>query len=65
MLDPCIVLDGAVIGTWRRSLGRRAVEIELRLFEPRSRLDPAIRAAAARYAAFLGLEAGAVTVTVR
>ena len=59
------LLDGQVIGTWRRTLGPRGVAIELRLFEPLSRLHPAIRTAASRYAAFLGRKPGAVQLTVR
>jgi Winged helix DNA-binding domain len=62
MLGPCIVLDGGVIGTWRRVLRRRTVAIELDLFESALNVKPAIRAAAARYAAFLGLAASSVTV---
>jgi hypothetical protein len=57
MLDPCIVLDGRVIGTWRRTLGRNTVDIELDLFDRAAQgLHPAITAAAARYGAFVGLE---------
>ncbi len=58
MLSPCVVLNGRVIGTWRRTLARAAVAIELDLFEePARRGSTAITAAARRYGAFLGLEA--------
>jgi hypothetical protein len=58
MLSPCVVLNGRVIGTWRRTLARGAVAIELDLFEePARRGSTAITAAARRYGAFLGLEA--------
>ncbi len=57
MLDPVVVLDGRVVGTWRRELGRRAVAIEVELFGSAS---PAVREAifqaAQRYGDFLGLE---------
>ena len=56
MLDPCVVVDGEVIGTWRRTAGRREVTIEIDPFEPAWRLPQAISAAAARYGAFLGLD---------
>jgi hypothetical protein len=58
MLSPCIVVSGRVVGSWRRTLGHREVDVEVDLFEP---LSPAARrgvaAAANRYGAFLGLEA--------
>jgi hypothetical protein len=58
MLGPCVVLDGRVVGTWRRTLRRGVVEIELDLFERQpSRVREAVEAAAARYARFLGLPA--------
>jgi len=58
MLGPCVVVDGRVVGTWRRTLRRRIVEVELGLLEPvSSRAGQAIEAAAARYGEFLGLEA--------
>ena len=53
MLGTCVVLDGRVIGTWRRTLARAAVD----LFEaPTRREHQAITVAAQRYGAFLGLE---------
>jgi hypothetical protein len=55
MLAPAIVLDGQVIGTWRRTPARGQVVLELDLFEPpAARRLPALRRAADRYAAFLG-----------
>ena len=58
MLSPCVVLGGRVVGTWRRSLGRAGVTIELALFaKPASPDRDRIASAAERYAAFLGLEA--------
>jgi hypothetical protein len=57
LLRPCIVVDGRVVGTWRRSLGPGEVSVELDLFEavaaPERR---AVAAAAERYGEFLGLE---------
>ena len=58
MLHPCIVVDGRVIGTWRRVLTRTTVAIELDLFEAPSRRERRnIAHAASRYGAFLGLQA--------
>ena len=58
MLGPCVVFDGRVIGTWRRTLTRTAVAIDIDWFEvPAPRANQAIAAAARRYGAFLGLEA--------
>jgi hypothetical protein len=64
ILDPCIVVDGAVIGTWRRTVKRRRLAIELDLFKP-ARRHPPIADAAARYGAFLGLEVGAARRAAR
>jgi len=36
MLDPCVVVVREVIGTWRRTAGRREVTIEIDPFEPRA-----------------------------
>lgn len=56
LLAPCVVVDGRVIATWRRELGRGAVAIAITPFDP-PRGERAIIAAARRYAAFLGLDA--------
>jgi hypothetical protein len=54
MLNPCVVRDGQVIGTWSRTLTANAVAVDIRLFAPSSHDAHAIRAAAERYGAFLG-----------
>jgi Winged helix DNA-binding domain len=57
MLDPCVVFDSHVIGTWRRVFVRTTVAIEIDLFKtPTSRELRAILVAAERYGSFLGLE---------
>jgi hypothetical protein len=57
ILRPCVLVDGQVVGTWRRVLGRKRVEIQLALLEkPAASARAMIDQAAARYAAFLGLE---------
>jgi hypothetical protein len=58
MLDPCLVDRGRVVGTWRRELGKNAVNVELAWFERPSREQrTAALLAVERYAAFVGLEA--------
>ncbi len=57
MLSPSVVVNGQVIGTWRRELSRDEVSVELRPFHPLTAaqsklLDAAVR----RYGAFLELE---------
>jgi hypothetical protein len=56
MLNPVIVIDGRVVGTWKRALTRTAVTVTLAPFDG---LNPtihgAVAAAASRYGAFLGL----------
>jgi hypothetical protein len=55
MLNPTVVIDGRVVGVWRRVLGGDQVLVELDLFEPVSRkARTAIDAAALRYGDFLG-----------
>jgi hypothetical protein len=56
ILPPVVVIDGNVVGTWRRDLGRKGVRIAVSLWEavPRAGRDD-IRAAAERYAAFVEL----------
>jgi hypothetical protein len=57
-LGMCVVLDGRVIGTWRRTLARADAAIEIDLFEAVARRShPAIITAAERYASFVGLKA--------
>jgi len=57
ILRPSVVLDGRVIGTWRRELARAAVTVEVDLFErPTSEQREAIDAAAKRFGDFLELD---------
>ena len=57
LLQRAIVIDGHTVGSWRRTLGRSTVRIQARLFGTPSRGQRReLRAAAERFAAFLGLE---------
>jgi Winged helix DNA-binding domain len=52
---PLVVVDGTVVGQWRRRLTDRAVAVEVDWFEtPTATAARAAHAAARRYAAFLG-----------
>jgi hypothetical protein len=58
LLGPNLVLDGRVIGSWRRTTTAKKVTIELAPWKKLAAKDhAAVEEAAARYAAFLGLEA--------
>ena len=58
---PVIVLDGQVIGIWKRKLAQNKVVVEVELFKPANQtLFHKIEAAAARFAHFLGLESASV-----
>lgn len=59
---PTIVSGGRIIGTWKRTLKKKAVEIAVEPFRPldADELD-ALAAAAARYGAYLGLPAKLVS----
>jgi hypothetical protein len=52
LLAPCVVVDGAVVGTWSRVLKKTTVEVAVRFFGE----EFPVEAAVARYAAFLGRE---------
>ncbi|MGC4016335.1 MAG: winged helix DNA-binding domain-containing protein [Luteolibacter sp.] len=56
MFLPMLVVDGKIVGTWKRAIGRRRVTVSLGSFGtlPKSR-SRAIHAAAARYGEFLSL----------
>jgi hypothetical protein len=53
MLDPCVVVDGRVVGTWKRTLAKAEVAIDIAAFTRAS--ARAFAGAAKRYATFLGL----------
>lgn len=63
VLSNAVVIDGRFAGTWRKTLVRDAVRVEV---TPERRLTPAgrraVAAAASRYGRFLGLPAG-VSIT--
>jgi hypothetical protein len=51
-----VVVDGRVVGSWKRTFQKKTVVIALRLFEPLSEAQTqAIRAAAGRFGRFLGM----------
>jgi hypothetical protein len=53
MLNPCVVLDGHVVGQWRRTLARTTVTVAITPFRKLAPADVgAITRAAERYAAF-------------
>jgi hypothetical protein len=56
LFNHTIVLNGSVVGTWRRTLKKDAVLVALKLFQPLSATETrAVVAAAERYAAFLNV----------
>ncbi len=56
LLNPCVVVDGRVVATWRRTLARDEVAIQIDPFSSLPAGDrQAVMAAARRYARFLGL----------
>ncbi len=55
MLAATVVLDGRIVGTWRRTVRARRVDIGISLFEPLTGCERAIDAAAERYGRFLNL----------
>ncbi|HEX4662548.1 MAG TPA: winged helix DNA-binding domain-containing protein [Candidatus Saccharimonadales bacterium] len=58
MFLPTIVIDGQVVGLWKRTIGAKSVKINLLPFEKLTGKDlEAIKKAAKRYGDFLGLSA--------
>lgn len=56
VLNPTIVINGRVAGTWKRTLNKKAVGIEARPFSPLTKAEKrAVADAADRYGAFLDL----------
>ncbi len=52
---PMLVIDGQVVGTWKRAVKKGSLEISLTPFRTLDIPEPQIAAAAGRYARFLGL----------
>lgn len=58
LLNPAVLVDGRVVGSWKRTIDKRSVSIETRLWRPLKRAEhAALQEAARRFAAFLGLGA--------
>jgi hypothetical protein len=57
LLSPVVVIDGLVVGTWKRSLDRQGVTIDTQLARELARDErDALQTAVAGYGRFLGLE---------
>jgi hypothetical protein len=55
VLRPTLVIDGCVVGTWRRAIARGRVDVNVRPFRALSASERSgVEAAARRYGAFLG-----------
>ena len=62
LFSSTIVIDGKVVGTWRRELTKKAVRISSSLFRTLSKAEArALEAAISRYCEFLGLERGEIS----
>ncbi len=57
MFSATVLAGDRVVGTWKRSVGKRAVSLTVTAFEPLDEREAELQAAADRYGAFLGLEA--------
>lgn len=57
LLSPVIILNGKVAGTWKRTLSKKGVEVETKLFGPVSKVSQrGLQKAIRKYGEFLGLE---------
>jgi len=58
LLNPVVLVDGRVVGSWKRAIDKRSVSIATSLWRPLNRAEhAALQEAASRFAAFLGLDA--------
>jgi len=56
LLNPVVLVDGRVVGSWKRAIVKRSVSIETSLWRPLNRAErAALQEEANRFAAFLGL----------
>ncbi len=59
---PTLVRDGQIVGTWKRSLKRKAVDIIISPFTASGDIDEQVIAATTRYSAFLGVPIGSLSI---
>jgi hypothetical protein len=62
VFQPTLVIDGQVVGTWRRTVKKRGVDIAFSPFTPLDDLDERVREAADAYSRFVGLPIAALTI---
>ncbi|HEX8328361.1 MAG TPA: winged helix DNA-binding domain-containing protein, partial [Hymenobacter sp.] len=62
VFKPMVVLDGQIVGTWKRTVKKGAVDIAVSLFAAVGVSRADLEAADTRYCAFLGLPQGATTM---
>jgi hypothetical protein len=60
VFHPVVVVDGRVVGTWKRTVARRSLTIALRPFQPAPGLAEQVHDAAHRYGEFIGLPVASV-----
>jgi Winged helix DNA-binding domain len=64
LMGPAVIVNGSVIGTWKRMNAKRAVRIEVKALRPLTQSETvAIKKAADRYAKFLGASVADNVVT--
>jgi hypothetical protein len=62
IFKPMVVVNGQIVGTWKRTLKRGTIDVSVSFFEAMAVSQEAIVEAARRYCAFLDLPLGTVTV---
>lgn len=62
IFKPMVVVDGQIVGTWKRTLKKAAVDVAVSFFGAAKVSQDAVVAAAGQYCAFLDLPLGAVSV---
>ncbi|MEW9701271.1 winged helix DNA-binding domain-containing protein [Paenibacillus sp. SI8] len=62
---PTVVIDGQVAGLWKRTIKKKGMDIEIRLFESHSDREESIQEAAERYCGFMDLPLASISVEVK
>lgn len=62
IFHPTVIVDGVVVGTWRRTVNPAAIDVSVELFAPRTVGRRPLRDAIDRFLAAYALPAGTVTI---
>lgn len=62
VFKPFVLIDGQISGVWQRTIKRKSIDIEIRLFTSDQAREAELKDAAARYCAFMELPPGSIEI---